>query len=99
MISPALALTLLIATFSFICHPPFWVEVEHYKIKTSRMPFLTATLKNGTLDCLDVMERPNETSEAAHCWTCNGLIFNVKLQRFRKGGWRLDGRKRESIQI
>ena len=55
--------------------------------------------KNGTLVCLDVMERPNETSEAAHCWTCNGLIFNVKLQRFKEGGWLLDERKRKSIQI
>jgi len=91
--------TLLIAIFSFICQPPFCVDVEHYKIKTSRMTFLTATLKNGTLVCLDVMERPNETSEAAHCWTCNGLIFNVKLQRFMKGGWRFDERKKESIQI
>ena len=60
---------------------------------------MTATLKNGTLACLDVMERPNETSEAAHCWTWNGLIFNVKLQRFMKGGWRFDERKRESIRI
>ena len=63
------------------------------------MTFLTATLKNGTLACLDVMERTNETSEAAHCWTCNGLIFNVKLQRFKEGGWLLDERKRKSIQI
>jgi len=34
------ALTVLIATFSFICHPPFCVDVEHYKMETSRLKFL-----------------------------------------------------------
>ena len=40
LLVPFVAFTVLIATFSFICHPPFLADVEQLKIEKSRNCFL-----------------------------------------------------------